>query len=160
VLPEFLSANVDFTGNISLRWVEEAEDHGSYKIMWRQGDSGEFSTVGEDVDATEFSDSLTRAGLDIAAVNEYQISRTMDDFAISISYDDSQGNLQESRFVYQIVREVAPTSSMPFRAEDYLTRGEVIDAFQILEEEIPRLRKKLVDLPVFSPVYILPASPI
>jgi hypothetical protein len=65
------------------------------------------------------------------------------------------------KYFYKIIRKTPESMKKdPDAARDYVTRGEVIDAFEKIEQDIPRLRKRLVEIPVFSPIYTMPASPI
>ena len=161
VLPEFISGKVDFTGNIFIRWVEDDETKHRYAVYWKKGYTGEYSLLQDNVTGTELSDSLSRKESDIKNVQEYQISRTLDNFIINITYTDTSGKEQTAKYFYKVSKKVRdghiPEEQGP---RTYVTRGEVIDAFNTIERDIPRLRKKLVEIPAFSPVHTLPASPI
>ena len=97
---------------------------------------------------------------DIKSVQEYQISRTLDNFIMNITYTNTSGAKKNVKYFYKVSRKGPGTEKKDNLPRNYVTRGEVIDAFAEIERDIPRLRRKLVELPVFSPVHTLPASPI
>jgi len=161
LLPEFLSGKVDFTGNVFLRWVEEEEgkEGVTYSVYWRKGYTEDYTLLRKGITGTEFADTLKRSEEDVAAVQEYQISRSLDNFIVNITYTDSAGMKHTAKYFYKVVRAApgVPEEKKPAGRRDYVTRGEVMDAFSQLEP--PRWRRRL-EIPVFSPVHTLPASPI
>ena len=117
--------------------------------------------ISESISTSACQDRLQRSEEDIASVSEYQISRSLDNFIINITYKDSIGKSKKVKYIYKVTRKITTDMAKEKAgAPDYITRGDVIDAFDMIEEDTPRLRKKLVEVPVFSPMHILPASPI
>lgn len=178
VLPEFLSARVDFTGNIFLRWSVETAGR-SFTVLRKDPLSGEFTAVGRDVTGAEFADKLSGIAPDAVAVKEFEIARTVDEFTLTVSYTDIGDVRREVRCAYKVIAGSGSPGGMdardggefrfdggglgldtPSLKAGQLTRGDIIDGFNMLADQYPALRGKAAGLPLFSDAFIIPVSPI
>jgi len=160
LLPEYISGKVDFTGNIFLKWINGDDAEGKYNVYWKKGYQGTFRLLKEDISGTEFADTVNRAESGIGNISEYRISRTLDNFIMNITYTDGSGRKQTAKYFYRVAKKVWKEKTEKNVPRNFVTRGEVIDAFSTIIRDQPYLRRKLIEIPVFSPLHTLPASPI
>ena len=71
----------------------------------------------------------------------------------AIDLDTGEGEDAETD-LGQLIEGAADGANVP------VTRAEVISAFEVVAESAPLDRRRLVDLPQFSDIFNLPASPI